>query len=526
VWSEVLDQQHVGMDDNFFEIGGDSIRSIQLVGRAREKGFRVSVRQLFEHPTVGTLAAALDAAGVAGGDQGILSGPVEFTPVQKWFFEQQHAAPHFWNQSVVLRLPASFEAKVVRTVLESILQHHDALRTRFSPCEAGWTQVTLPSEGAAWWSETAIASTDLLSTVIADTQASLDLTLGPLCRASYVRVASDGSAHLIWVVHHLVVDGVSWRVLLQDLEYGYRQVMESGAMVLPPKSASFQRWASELTRYAHDPALRDAELAFWEAQVTDMMPVPVDGTGPNTYSSSEEVVVALTEEETQTLVGHVPRILKATVEELLLSALGRAYGEWTGSADVVIEIEGHGREQSVVSLDVTRTVGWFTTQYPLRLSTIAADAVSGVADVARRLRAVPNRGLGYGALRYLAKVPELNRPRPQLGFNYLGQIAGARSKAAGDANWVFERGGPSSHGDNLRPYVLEIGASVSGGRLRLFLQYSKNLHSARIERLAEGILDAVRQLLAAAAAPGHTVPTGGASARSLAILRRQLTETN
>ncbi len=528
IWAAVLGRERVGTDENFFDLGGDSILSLQVVSRARQRGLRVSARQIFEQPTIALLAAAADAAEQAGGDQGLVSGEVALTPIQRWFFEQRFASSSHWNQAALLRLAPRVDAAGLRAALVAIVSHHDALRMRYEPstdaAAGGWRQVNLADDASEWWQERRVATAADIGAVATGVQASLDLVSGPVQRVVWIRVDEDASARLLWVVHHLVIDGVSWRILLEDLAHAYAQWARGDAIALPAKSASFQQWAAARTAYGTSDALRAEELSYWIAQTTTSARVPVDvdvlvADGANTIASAERASASLSAADTQALVRQAPGALRATVEELLLASAAQAYGAWSGQPELLVELEGHGRDEGRDGVDVARTVGWFTTIYPVRLPARAASVDALLPAIKRRLRAAPDRGAGYGLLRFVSGAPELADRSVDVSFNYLGQWdtvlapspratgdaqADATAAARGDAvfTWADESSGPSCDPRNHRAYLLELSAAIAGGQLHIGCTCSRHRHHRdTIERLVSAWIAALRALLHASAEP-------------------------
>ncbi|MFL5543033.1 MAG: condensation domain-containing protein, partial [Longimicrobiaceae bacterium] len=508
IWAEVLRAERVGVEESFFELGGDSILSIQVVSRARRAGLAITPRQLFEHPTIAGLAAlAREAAGAPRAEQGRVQGEVALTPIQAWFFEQGHGSPWHENQSVLLSVPGE-AAAVLDAALAAVLEHHDALRLRFRRGAAGWEQWHAPETGIA------LERVDLsaqagdeqdraLEAAAAERQAGLRLEEGPLGRAVLFD-RGEGGHVLFLALHHLVVDGVSWRILRDDLERACAQLAAGEPVELGEKSTSYREWSRALEAYAAGEALR-AEAAHWLAQGPDgVAPLPVDGEGgPGTVDGSRTVSVRLGAEETRALLQEVPSAYRTQVNDVLLCALAQAVSEWTGGARVRLALEGHGREEGVgAGVDLTRTVGWFTTLYPVVLDLAgAAGPGDRLKRVKEQLRAVPGRGIGYGVLRYLSPDPELRRALaaaadPEIVFNYLGQFDGA---GAADGGFGFVGGarGPESAGDNRRSFLLEVNGSVAGGRLALHFTWGKGTHRREtVRRLADAYLEALRGLIA------------------------------
>ncbi|HEU4452938.1 MAG TPA: amino acid adenylation domain-containing protein, partial [Longimicrobium sp.] len=521
VWAEVLRRERVGADDDFFAIGGDSILSIQVVSRARRAGFRVTPRQVFEHPTVAALARVAVAADGAAprAEQGAVSGAAPLTPGQHWFFAQEVPAPHHWNMSLLLRARAPLDAAALERALAALAAHHDALRLRFERGEGGWTQANAPSETSPLLEVidlSALPADDRPAAVereAARLQRGLDLARGPLLRAGLMEMG-DGEQRLMLAAHHLAMDGVSWRVLLEDLPAAVEQAARGEAVVLPAKTTSFREWAGRLAAHAAAGGF-DAEIPFWtDPARSGAGSIPVDlAEGTNAWADARHLSVTLSEEETGALLREVPGVYRTQVNDALLAALGRALAGWTGSERVLLDVEGHGREDLFDGLDLSRTVGFFTTLYPVLLDLSGAEGPGGALKAAKeQLRAIPGRGIGHGALRWLhpdAGVREALAAVPAAGvhFEYLGQVDGALS---GDAalGVAPESAGPELDPAGARTHLLQVSAVVAGGRLRVTWGYGARVHRREtVERLAEGYAAELRALVAhcrAAAGPAFT----------------------
>ncbi len=277
IWQDVLGAEPVGLEDNFFELGGDSIISIQVVSRARQAGIRLSPRDLFQYQTVRSLALVATFDSRSNIDQGPVSGEVILTPAQHYFFEQAIAQRRHWNQSLLLTPREALNPQVLEQALVTVINHHDALRLRFIAGDEGWQQRhAAPVESAGLWPRRA-SSAEAMTALCDEAQRSLDLADGPLLRALLVSL-DDGSQRLLLVVHHLVVDGVSWRVLLEDLQQAYRQV------ALPEKTSAYQTWAAHLQQHAQT---LSEQLPYWQAQMADARDLPCDNPGAACSSATD-----------------------------------------------------------------------------------------------------------------------------------------------------------------------------------------------------------------------------------------------
>ncbi len=520
IWCDILGLERVGIHDNFFEIGGDSILSIQIVARARQAGLEISPTQVLQHGTVAALAAVAGEAVRVDAQQGVVLGDVLLTPIQHWFFERDLDDAHQFNQVVLVNVGSKVQPERLVQALKHLLQHHDALRLRFDRDADGiWRQRYAPPADDVPFTVIDVSDRSSDAQIIAieaaaaDLQASLNLADGPLMRAALFHLGPDWPGRLLWIIHHLGVDGVSWRILLDDLAAAYHQLEHGDAVQLPAKTTSYQAWATWLSTYAQSEPLRD-EGDWWQSHLRDdMTPLPVDfpaGRDRNTVASAADVSCSLTVEETQALLREVPAAYHTQVNDLLLTAVVQAFAEWTGSDLLLLDIESHGREALSDDIDLSRTVGWFTAIYPVRLHLEPGGPGEAIKSIKEQLRQIPNRGIGYGILRYLKPEPELGAlPQAEIAFNYFGQLAqeiGAQDSQTSSETLILgsahESSGPVYSAAQTRRHVLEINGVVVDNQLQVDWTYSQNLHRPdTIAHLAEGFTAALRALIAHCQSP-------------------------
>ena len=524
IWREVLGLERVGCLENFFELGGDSILSIQIVARANRAGLQLTPRQLFEHQTVRALAAAAGVGQTAEAEQGAVTGEVELTPIQARFFEVVEVAPHHFNQSLLLEARRPLDAEALRVAVGGLLSHHDALRLRFTRDEDGrWRQRNeAAEETAAVLSvvDLSASSTDELSAHIeseaARAQQSLDLSAGPLMRVVLFECGEQSKQRLLLVVHHLSVDGVSWRILLEDLQRAYEAAAESRPVELGAKGTSWKEWAGRLREWARG-AEAGSEADYWLAETGGARAaLPRDSEdGENLFGDAEVVTAWLNEDETRALLTEVPSVYRTQVNDALLSALAETLCPWAGGR-VLVELEGHGREELFEGVDVSRTVGWFTARYPVALESAAGDSPGDLLKrVKEKLRGVPRKGVGYGALKYLRddETGQQLRGRAdgEVSFNYLGQFDGVL-REGGLLGAARESAGSNRDARQRRAQLLDVNGGVMNGRLQLNWRYSPSAHArATVERLAGEYVESLRRLVehARAGAADEVVYTAG-----------------
>jgi len=515
IWCEVLGLDRVGAGDDFFALGGDSILSIQIVSRASRLGLRLTPRQLFQHPTIAELAqvAGTAAPGAGGGEPAALAGPVALGPVQAAFFAQDLAEPWHFNQAVLLELAQAITAPRLGRAVAALVAHHDALRHRFARGPWGWSQRATAAERARLFGRVDLAAVPRRAAAAAlaaaeQVQAGLDLERGPLLRAVLFHHGGDRRDRLLLVIHHLVVDAVSWRILLDDLALACAQLALGGEPALPARTASYQRWAAALAQQAGSEAVA-AELAFWLAEERAAPPrLPGDQRpGEELVASAQTLTAWLSEAATARLLRGWPRMRPWRVDAVLLAALAASLRDWTGCEQVLVDLEGHGREGVVDHLDVTRTVGWFTAVFPVRLDLAGARRPAEVVERAsRRLGELSAHGLAYGIARFLGGEPaiaeRLGRIRPEVKLNYLGQLEARGGLASGWFRPLQEPAGAPRSPRGRRGHRLELAAAVVEGRLRLDWTCSRALHAAgTVGELAASCCRFVERLLEDTAAP-------------------------
>ena len=500
IWSELLRQPTVGVTDNFFELGGDSIVSLQLVSRARRAGLLIEPRDVFRHQTLQELAQAarVESAPQAMADQGPVVGAHDLLPIQVRFLSEEAGVRSHWNQAVLLVPRARVDWSVLRRALAAVVEHHDALRLRFRDDEGGWRAEhgAAPAADDLLWLRADVSPAQVTA-LAEEAQASLDLSSGPLLRAMGMDL-TDGSQRLLVVIHHLVVDGVSWRVLLEDLTLAYGQLGSQAQLQLPAKSQSYASWGARLLAHAEQ---FGGELDYWLARSgSGDLPCDRAHDGIDRVADGEEVSLVLDKSVTDELLREAPKAYRTQVNDLLLAALSCALWRWSGRDETIIELEGHGREDVFAGAEVSRTVGWFTTAFPVRLAGGSRPAAELIKSVKEELRAIPGRGLGYGVLRCLgtpAQREALSRGgEPRLVFNYLGQLDGSLGEGAQFALAAESAGASRSAAAPLGRW-LSVNGQVREGCLRFSFGYGRKRYDrATVEGLASLYAAALRELVA------------------------------
>ncbi|HXO39076.1 MAG TPA: amino acid adenylation domain-containing protein, partial [Candidatus Acidoferrum sp.] len=486
IWEQVLKVQQVGVNDNFFNLGGDSILAIQVIAHAAQAGIRRTVRDFFEQQTLGEIASSSFPKAALSIAQGPVEGEIPLTPIQCWFFESASAEPHHFNQSVILKCTRPLSLQLIQEAMAHLIFHHDTLRLRFRRTADGWQQ---RNEGEAAFRRQELMEYIDLSGLDSEKQsaalvehtrrmqASLNIESGHLVRGALFELGGAQPQRTFLTVHHLAVDIVSWRILLEDLQVAYEQLEQGREVRLPAKTSSFKDWAEHLVAYSGSQRAA-AEAAYWRGlQFEKCVPLPVDdGDGINDVASTRTVSVSLGQAETVALLGLSREGQTASMNALLLTALSEAVAKWTGRHLLAIDLERHGREELFTDLDLSRTVGWFTALFPVVLDlTDVSGPDSAVGKVDQVLRDIPNGGPGYGILRYLNPAAGLAPlPQPEISFNYLGQSNNLTSQA------LFQPSGEGTPGTQSprakRRHLIDVAGGVFDGCLKIHWLYSENLH--------------------------------------------------
>jgi non-ribosomal peptide synthase protein (TIGR01720 family) len=483
-WREVLGLAEVGIQDNLFELGGDSILAIQIVAKANQEGLRITPKDLFQHQTIAELSLAIEKAGVIHAEQGIVTGAFPLTPVQCWFFEQDLPEPHHWNQAVLLETTQQLDASILEAVIGRLLDHHDALRLRFENEDGQWHQVNAPDDSHLPFTLIDLSGVPQQghATVIEEEanrlHASLNLSDGPLMQVALFESGEDHPQRLLIIIHHLVIDGVSWRILLDDMQKAYWQIADGTPVKLGLKTTSFKDWSEGLTIYAQSEICKQSSRYWIEQAGKPVSRMPVDyAEGENTEESAETITEKLSERETKELLLDVTSAYHAQVREVLLAALLRTFAEWTATTTLAVDLEGHGREEIGEGINVARTVGWFTTIYPVVLQMHEAyDDRAALKSVKEQMRNIPDNGISFGVLKYLSGDKSIrDLKQPEISFNYLGQFDATLPQGSLFALAEGSTGTPHSL-KGKRHHLLNVSALIRGDCMRIALTYSRNVH--------------------------------------------------
>jgi non-ribosomal peptide synthase protein (TIGR01720 family) len=510
IWQQLLGIDRVGIHDDFFELGGDSVVAIQVAVRANQAGLRLSARQIFDHSTIAEMASAVASAKLPETEDPLEEGPAPLTPSQCAFFEAALDDPNHFNQSAMVEVDPSVKPFVISQVVKAVVANNDALWLRYDHDGKEWRQRIAKIDDSVKIQNVCLAHLSdsdqraAIDRAAIETQVSLNLQNGPIARSVLFDLGGSKSNQLLIVIHHLAVDAISWRILLEEMETACRSVIAGAAVKLSRKITSFKRWAEKLREFAATPGVRD-ELAYWTAQLGMVRKhLPLDfRDGANTVASEESVVLVIDDEHMLRRLQDVLRTHHVNTQEVLAAALAKVLAEWTGGANVFVAFEGHGRESLGGDVDVSSTVGWFTSIYPVALRVEEPDDIAQVfKTVKEQLRGIPSQGMGYGLLRYLCEDARAELSRfspPEVSFVYLG-----RADRWQQNNSSFRHSkqavGPNRSARQLRRYLLEVDAMLNDDALQVSWRYSANIHRrSTVEAIAERVIDALISLISFAA---------------------------
>lgn len=507
IWADVLRLERVGIDDDFFNLGGDSILGLQIIARANQAGLRLVSKDLFQHKTIAELSTAVKVTQSIQAEQGLITGSLPLTPIQKWFFSQKFSKPDHWNQSLLLEANQCINADILAKAVTEIINHHDALRIRFEWQENGWQQINADTEVNTIvhyrdFSELPRESKNTaIQTTATKLHEGLNLQQGPLLQVALFHLGDSQPDQVLFIIHHLVFDGVSWHIFLEDLQKVYLQLISGDSIDLPPKTTSFQFWAKQLEAYAQSPTL-EQDMDYWLALAKNESCIPVDyPQGINTEATARSINTTLTSAETTFLLQEVPKVFNVQMNDVLLTALAQVMIQWTNSPSVLIDIEGHGREAIFDHVDLSRTIGWFTTLFPVQLN-LQKEANPGesLKSIKEQIRQIPNKGISYGLQRYLSNSSDTNThikslPQSPIGFNYLGQFDQALSKSPLFTS-IKQSPAPDRSLTGERTHHLSINAFIVDGNLQVNWIYSKTVYQSNtVEDLAQKFIESLKQLI-------------------------------
>jgi non-ribosomal peptide synthase protein (TIGR01720 family) len=524
IWEEVIGRERVGIHDNFLELGGDSILSIQIATRANLAGIHLTPVQVFQHQTIAELAVVAGNNPTSPKETRSITGPAQLTPIQQWFFDQDFPDPQKWHQSFVLEARKALDESHLKQAIQQLITDHDAFRLRFKLDGGSWQPFVIPTSEVVPFSSiqhpgvTSDQQKIVLQKALAEMQDSLDLLEGPLLRAALVDFGPDSPKYLLLVIHQLVIDGVSWRLLLEQIELLYNQHEQNQPVQPPFQTIPYTYWSQRINEYALSKT-NQLEIPYWLSMYqTPANKLPVDDLAKNEIDgdvSSNTVSVSIHVDDTRTLLTEVPKVYKTFITDILLTAFLDSISLWRGEPEQLIDIIGHGREQILSDVDQSNTIGCFETIYPVLLNIdTQLDPGQKIIAVKEQLRRIPNGGIGFGLLRYSNGTNDAGKKFQLLApanvcFHYMGQVDLMLPHAS-----IFtiskDYPYPKRSLEGNRRYMLEVTSGVVQDQLQLIYTYNKNkFRRSTIEKLASGFVHSLEELIrhCKSTSAGHYTPS-------------------
>jgi amino acid adenylation domain-containing protein/non-ribosomal peptide synthase protein (TIGR01720 family)/FkbM family methyltransferase len=473
-WAKVIGKEKIGIHENFFSLGGDSIKAIQIAAILNKEGLKVEIKDIFEAPTILELAKIVKPVSMYA-EQGPVVGTVPLTPIQLEFFKSDLIRPEHFNQAILLSFSQRLDVKALEKTFVRLIEHHDALRSVLIKGEKGWVQTIKDTDITFGVEEYYAQDEPTILKITSTLNETIDLDNGPLVKVAVIHTGNED--RLFIVIHHMVVDGVSWRILLEDLRNLYVKAENNEELSLPPKTSSFKHWAEGIMEYAESHLVME-QLPYWKqiigADLRGIWKQSMVDDGNFSYYNYRSCEFVIQESDTKLLLHEANMPFNTYVNELLLAALAITLSEIFSIQDVLIELEGHGRENIVPSLDITRTVGWFTSVYPVILHTDEnRDVVKTIIGIKENIRKIPQRGVGFGILKYLSK--KINLAAAHITFNYLGQFDedfdDTMFRPASDPT------GPTFNLGQSNKYILEFTAIVMDRQMSIEISYNSTIVS-------------------------------------------------
>ena len=480
IWQDLLNHDNIGVHDNFFSIGGDSIVALQMIARARHQGIQLRPRDLFENPTIAGIASHADEVNTEGieiHDPGSEVGEAPLAPIQNWFFELSLNHPEHWNQAILLQVNEPLQEDLLSESINELSTQHPALRATFNRANDQWRQTITPPGSTPPLTVVRQDTNDadeVIERIGAQVQSSFKLDTGPLWHIVYFDLTVDNRPvrRLLVACHHLIIDGVSWRILLADLQLTYRQLQRTGKTQHVPPTTFASNWVRHL-KSSQD--LLEDNL-YWDdidKQVAKLS-LPIEQpNGDNLMGNSRSQSLRLSEKSTTQLLKSVPENYAIRSEELIIAALVQVLATWSEERAVALQLERHGRLDRGPRFDLTRTVGWLTSLFPV---VIPADhkleTTEFLKDVKDALRTVPLDGVGYG----IAEREHCHPKVPDFRFNYLGQADGSFGSDS-MFSLASESPGRARHPDDARDVLHEVNAVVTRGELQIHWIYPENMYT-------------------------------------------------
>ncbi|MFX0035749.1 MAG: amino acid adenylation domain-containing protein [Candidatus Hermodarchaeota archaeon] len=509
IWREILQIDEIGIHDDFFENGGDSILAIQAVARANLAGLGFAPVQIFEYSNIFELAKIAKKGKVSNKkDQITITGDVSLLPGQYWFFEQSLKNLHLWVEGHTIYTKPGIDPILLKNVVLELCKHHDCLRTRYFLKNDKWQQEIISKEDVNIFTEidlsglSKITQEKRLYEISANLQQSLNFSNGPLLNTSFINFGPEEEGIFLMVGHHLILDGFSWRIVLEDIQTGYQQLLNGKEISFPPKTSAFKRWSERLEAYAQSEEVEE-EIDYWHNLLLNNVPsIPADYPGNPRAETVESVYTMISREETYSLINQLPQKYPIRTIDVLLTILAKTFYDWTHESSFLFDLLAHGREQIFDDMNLSRTVGRCTTFFPFYVSFDSNSSLQeNLLSIKEQFAAVPHHGFNYGLLRYLndkyrTSMHVQKTPQAQICFNYVGQFDHALLSQSPFAKISEFHKSQDNYLLGDRKYSIEITAGVIGRQYKMEWCYSNNIYKkTTIEKLANNFMKQLRELI-------------------------------
>ena len=494
-FEEILGARNVGVKESFLALGGDSIKAIRIVSKLREVGYELSVQDLIINSVVESISKKLKKRETKMQyEQGEVVGEFLLTPIQKWFFASRLVKPNHFNQAIMLKAKERINKEGIVAVLDAIIKHHDILRAVYHGGKQellGYGKLMAYEMSEYNYIDDKLNEAELAEKIAAknnELQASLNIETGPLTQVGLFR--TEAADHLMVCIHHLAIDGISWRIFLEDLEVGYRQYLAGSKIRFPAKTASFKTWSEALYDYSASVELKQ-EIDYWRQVTKSLSNLPLMVTGDEGMG---QISASLNIEETNKLLYQSGKAFGTEINDLLLSALGMAIQRLTGQRQVSVNLEGHGREVIHRKMDIDRTLGWFTSVFPINIEVID-DIKEMIIKTKEMLRKIPNKGLGYGVLKYLSEA-KFEHEEVQISFNYFGSIDADTGVRDGLFRASEFNAGRTVSLENSKREILDINCIALEGKLTINIGYKRNkISDEDVKRFRAFFIEALKDVI-------------------------------
>ena len=503
IWQEVLGVERVGIHDNFFELGGDSIKTIQIVNKCKKEGIFIQTKDLIDNQTIFELLMTSNAVNRSIiSEVGVLSGDLLLHPIQKRFFEMDYHNVNHYNQSVLLTISKDISKERLESNITQLAEIHDSLRLRFERDDNNvYPQQKYGSLSPRVYEEE-VSNLDGITNICNTYQSALSIEEGDIVRFVLLKTPEEELYdRLLIVIHHLAIDGVSWRILVEDLAFLLEEYASGKQLSLPKKGTSYRQWISKLKDYSSK--VEREEYTYWKEVLSNYQELPTDFeySQATTFGEINSYRVSLPYIATQELIYDVPKVYGTEINDVLISGLALSLKDFLKTSKVVITLEGHGREAILEETDISRTTGWFTSLYPVCLHLADADNLGFlIPDIKDTLNAIPNKGLGYSILRYLSDSEEVKEELSvnyeDIIFNYLGDLSNSLSDNRESIGIAKESTGKDTSDKNIFGHKLYFGLMIIDGSLQLNCKYDSNKFKREtIIQLTDGYISALEKIV-------------------------------